>query len=61
LPEDASGERAWCALHRWAGKGKKSSKMLQCRICDVTMCIKCFSIFHTEEDLIALKTSISSL
>ena len=61
LPEDASGERAWCALHRWAGKGKKSSKMLKCRICDVTMCIKCFSIFHTEEDLIGLKTSISSL
>ena len=37
-----------CQLHYWATGKRCRKQMVQCELCEVTLCVKCFQPFHTE-------------
>jgi hypothetical protein len=45
-----------CALHRWATDGEVyRAHVFECDQCKVCLCIECFKLFHTEEDIVGMK------
>ena len=52
-----------CQLHRWArdrkGKEVRNAKVLYCTGCNVSLCSKCWAVFHHRRDVIALKDQIA--
>ena len=64
FPEHFDDKRAGkCQLHRWArgrkGKEVRNAKVLHCSTCNVSLCSKCWKVFHGEEDLIGKKDDIA--
>ena len=65
LPVPTDGKKAVCQLHRWAHNEKKCvedkkkfaipsgarSTVMQCKVCNVILCLRCYEIFHTCEDI----------
>ena len=47
-----------CQLHHWATDTKYRAQLMFCQTCKVTLCLKCFKLFHTVEDLIAQKQQL---
>ena len=65
FPLEVNVSRPRCQLHRWARgreKGKKEvmGTLVRCSHCNVTLCVKCFSVFHTESCLLAKRDEIAA-
>lgn len=63
-PMHFEGKRAGkCQLHRWArerkGKEVRNAKVLYCSGCNVSLCSKCWNIFHNKDNLVAMKNKIA--
>lgn len=50
----SAGKRARCRLHWWGGI-ETQSKIIACPTCSVSLCSKCYSLFHQEADLVGMK------
>jgi len=65
IPIVPAHSKAICQLHRWAHNEKKCvedkkkfaipsgarSTVMQCKVCNVILCLRCYEIFHTCEDI----------
>lgn len=47
-----------CQLHYWATDLKHRAQLMFCQTCEVTLCLQCFKLFHTVEDLVGQKLQI---
>ena len=47
-----------CQLHYWATDTKYRAQVMFCQTCEVKLCLKCFNLFHTVEDLIGQKQQL---
>ena len=57
-PKQTEKKDPRCQLHWW-GTGKKyRAKLMTCSRCNVTLCIDCFHVFHTKEDLSNVKRNM---
>ena len=55
MPEESTIE-AKCGLHFWATRERKrGGKILHCSTCKVSLCINCFKLFHTVQEVDNLK------
>ena len=45
-------------LHYWATDTKYRAQFIFCQTCEVTLCLKCFKLFHIVEDLIGQKQQL---
>ena len=56
IPVEATG-RARCRLHWWGGI-ETQAKILACPGCGVSLCVKCYRLFHTEADIVGMKDKL---
>ena len=54
-PIENTKKYAHCQLHYWATRKRMKRNILHCSHCNVKLCIKCFTQFHTISDIVALK------
>ena len=55
LPEEeVKGETSF-QMHYWMNKSKYRKQLMKCATCQVTLCLKCYKIFHDRPDLMSLK------
>ena len=49
-----------CNLHSWYGGQDRQSryKMMHCLKCDVNLCLHCYTLFHTEPNLVKMKEEL---
>ena len=47
-----------CQLHFWATGNKFRAQISRCKTCNVTLCIYCYEIYHTHEDLTDTKNDL---
>ena len=62
FPQPPCNDHAICQLHAWVTTDKKrryKKNLGYCKHCRVHLCMKCYSRFHTEHDLIAIKNSLT--
>ena len=55
-------EAASCQLHRWASgeiQRKRGGNLFKCSYCEITLCGKCFTAFHTVVDLVGEKNKLA--
>ena len=57
---DESKNKARCCLHWWAANVRLEGQILACLSCNVTLCTKCFGLFHRVQDLNAMKERIKN-
>jgi hypothetical protein len=60
----AGKPHAKCSLHRWAlGRAHDDvrNNLLFCSDCYVVLCVDCFSVFHTEEDIVNKKEDLRKM
>lgn len=50
--------RPKCALHRWASSLEQKAAVVMCSVCHIHLCVDCFEMFHTIENLIERKEEI---
>jgi hypothetical protein len=51
-----------CALHRWATGGEVyRANVFECDQCKVFLCVVCFKLFHTQDDIVAIKGQLNSI
>ena len=55
LPEEEERGEAQCQMHYWKNKSKYRKQLMKCATCQVTLCLKCYKIFHDRPDLTPLK------
>ena len=55
LPVNNDKPETNCQLHWWASKQKIRAQLMKCSTCNVTLCIKCYKIFHEVAQLKATK------
>ena len=55
LPEEEERGEAQCQMHYWKNKSKYRKQLMKCATCQVTLCLKCYKIFHDRPDLTSLK------
>ena len=58
--ESAGKPFAKCSLHRWAcGRdGEVRGGISICEDCNVSLCVDCYKVFHTQEDLTSVKEEL---
>ena len=44
-----------CQMHYWATGKRCRKQLIYCELCEITLCIKCFQPFHTEQKLASKK------
>ena len=49
-----------CQFNYWATSEKHCTQLMSCVECKVTLCIHCFNIFHTVEELVRQKEEIAA-
>jgi hypothetical protein len=62
-PENSRSKKPKCALHRWArGRDGKNvtSRVVQCSVCRVDLCITCFNSFYKEANILGKKEDIAA-
>ena len=57
--QDLMKKEPRCQLHFWATGEKHRAQLMRCNECDVTLCIHCFKLFHTSENLVKHKERIA--
>jgi len=53
-----------CSLHQWASEDnsfKKQGNIMRCNCCNINLCINCFPLFHTVEDVKKLKAEVRKI
>ena len=55
LPEEEENGETSCQMHYWINKSKYRKQLVKCAACQVTLCLKCYKIFHDRPDLMSLK------
>ena len=53
-----------CSLHRWPSEDnsfKKQGNIIRCDCCNINLCIDCFPLFHTVEDVKKLKAEVRKI
>lgn len=60
FPEEPSGKRPKCALHRYASGLEERKNIVACMYCKIHLCVRCFATFHTEPDLLMAKKRIGN-
>jgi hypothetical protein len=64
LPARPQAKDPTCSLHRWASEDnsyKRRGNIMKCECCNVNLCIECFNLFHTVEDVKSLKSEVKKL
>ena len=56
IPDEAP-KRARCRLHWWGGV-ETQAKILVCPTCAVSLCTKCYRLFHKEPNIVSMKSKL---
>ena len=56
IPE-AEAPRARCRLHWWGGV-ETQAQILTCLACGVSLCSKCYRLFHTKPNIVSMKSKL---
>lgn len=60
FPVERKSKNAECALHKWAAKVRTESQVMLCRTCNLHLCLQCYRLFHTENNLLASKQAYAN-
>ena len=55
--KESKNARPKCQLHNWFQRLSRD-KIMYCKECNVNLCIDCYSLFHTEPNLVKMKTNL---
>ena len=59
LPLPTQEGREKCQMHRWATKKERRGRsILHCPDCNVRLCTHCYALYHTTDDIFAMKDRI---
>jgi len=59
MPSKVVGKHKYCQLNFWATRKKKHSQLLKCDACGVNLCVDCYSVYHSEENLVGKKDALA--
>ena len=51
MPEEPTIKKARCSLHSWGNKKRFQAHILWCSSCSVHLCVPCFKLFHTVQEV----------
>ena len=60
FPVRLKSRQVYCSLHRWATSGdmKYRGGITKCSHCNVALCHECFTIFHSEQNIVPQKETL---
>jgi len=59
MPSKVVGKHKYCQLNFLATRKKKHSQLLKCDACGVNLCVDCYSVYHSEENLVGKKDALA--